>query len=231
MNEPPEIALRSDVVELDRQVERGSLFTQAALERSFRRIGDAESTLAELVRALDARGVVSAEELGFSMTPSDEADGSTDGPSDAEEPADDTSGAIGWPTIALRVDSQEQRTGPEVAVDCNARMPVCQAVCCKLKFPLSPAEVDAGVVKWDIGHPYVIRHDSTGHCIHNDRATGGCTVYEDRPGVCRRYSCANDSRIWKDFDGMVLNQEWLDENLVARDFHVRAVMPDMERID
>jgi hypothetical protein len=35
-------------------------------------------------------------------------------------------------------------------------------------------------------------------------------VYEDRPQVCRAYTCAGDERIWKDFDNMVLNEEFLN---------------------
>ena len=33
------------------------------------------------------------------------------------------------------------------------------------------------------------------------------------PPVCRRYTCRNDGRIWKDFDRMELNGEWISENL------------------
>jgi hypothetical protein len=31
--------------------------------------------------------------------------------------------------------------------------------------------------------------------------------------VCRGYSCANDPRIWKDFERMELNAEWITANL------------------
>jgi Fe-S-cluster containining protein len=92
-------------------------------------------------------------------------------------------------------------------------MPICNAVCCKLHFALSQGEVESGKVKWDLGQPYYIRHETNGFCSHNDRQTGGCSIYADRPGVCRKYSCANDERIWKDFDNMELNREWLDANL------------------
>jgi Fe-S-cluster containining protein len=92
-------------------------------------------------------------------------------------------------------------------------MHICHAVCCKLNFALTAEEVDAGKVKWDLGFPYIVRHDADGMCSHNDRATGGCGVYADRPGVCRRYSCANDRRIWKDFERMELNSEWLDQHV------------------
>ena len=33
------------------------------------------------------------------------------------------------------------------------------------------------------------------------------------PTVCRGYSCAGDKRIWSDFEGQVLNQEWIDAHL------------------
>lgn len=220
-----DIQVRLD--ELDRQVERGSLFTQATLQRGFRRIGDAEDLLVNLVRALTARGLVSEEELGVAMT----AEETVDPPApEVEDDAGPVTHAINWPTIALRVDDACAGAAPEVLVDCEARMPVCHAVCCRLKFPLSAEEVDAGAVKWDIGHPYIIRQESDGFCTHNDTSTGGCGVYADRPAVCRRYSCAGDTRIWKDFDAMVLNQEWIDEHLGRGDLHVAAVLPSMEEL-
>jgi Fe-S-cluster containining protein len=213
------------LAELDRQVERGSLFAQAVFQREFARLERAESLLLRLVDRLHASGLVRADELGLVNA---EADAE---PAEAAEvaPGPEPDTEINWPTVALRVDGdQEDR---RQAVDCAARMHICHAVCCRLKFPLSAAEVDAGAVKWDIGHPYIIRHDSSGWCTHNDRATGCCSVYEDRPGVCRNYSCAGDTRIWKDFDGMVLNQQWIDEHLVSRDLHVAAVVPPMDPSD
>jgi Fe-S-cluster containining protein len=94
-------------------------------------------------------------------------------------------------------------------------MHVCRAICCRLHFALSAAEVESGTVKWDLGRPYQIRQDSTGTCVHNDPETHACSVYADRPGVCRGYSCANDERIWTDFDNMQLNTPWIEENLHA----------------
>jgi Fe-S-cluster containining protein len=102
---------------------------------------------------------------------------------------------------------------------------VCKAVCCTLPFPLSADEVEAGDVRWDLGHPYVIRHSAEGYCVHNDRATGGCGVYGKRPGVCRGYSCADDTRIWADFDNMVLNEEFLSSRK-RHDFTFRPATAD-----
>lgn len=207
----------SVVAELDRQVERGSQFTQAVLQRSFRRLDRSESLLVGLIKVLAAKGVVTEDELGVAFTPTGEEDQGHEGEA-----------GIAWPAIALRVDPTDQPDQPAVEVDCTIRMPICRAVCCRLKFPLSCEEVDAGHVKWDIGHPYVVRHRSNGYCTHNDPSTRGCDVYAHRPSVCRRYSCANDPRIWADFDGMILNQEWIDAHLDARDLRVEAVLPAME---
>lgn len=206
-----------EIEELDRQVERGSLFTQATLERAFRRIGNAEGLLSRLVEQLLARGVVSADDLGVIM---EDATGG--------DPVDETTETIVWPSVTLRLDGEDSAVAPEQFVDCAARMPVCGAVCCRLKFPLSAEEVDAGTVKWDIGHPYIIRQSADGFCSHHESASGGCTVYDERPGVCRRYSCAGDTRIWADFDNMVLNHAWIDANLDATDLHVARVVPPME---
>jgi Fe-S-cluster containining protein len=211
--------LQDAVAEVDRQATRSSQFTQAVLQRAFRRINSTEELLLRVVAALDAQGVVSAPALGLAED---------DHEPDPIEDLDETP-TIAWPTIALREDGPDERL-PESTkiVDCAARMHVCQAVCCKLRFPLSADEVDAGKVRWDLGHPYFVRHDASGRCVHNDAGNGGCSVYEDRPSVCRRYSCAGDTRIWKDFDAMELNDEWISQHLGARNIGVESVVPPME---
>jgi Fe-S-cluster containining protein len=226
-------ATEARIAELDRQVERGSFFTQAVFQRGFRRIDQAESLLSGLIDALAAKGVISPEEVGVTFDDDeagDVADSGGDGEREqaSEETEQDAQPGITWPSVTLRVPPAEEPDEPVVVVDCDARMPVCHGVCCKLKFPLSCAEVDAGKVKWDIGHPYVIRQESSGYCTHNDTETGRCGVYADRPGICRSYSCADDTRIWTDFDNMVLNQEWIDEHLGSRDLRVEAVIPSMD---
>ncbi len=213
------------VHELDRQVQRGSLFTQAVLQQTSQRISETEVIVARLVDALAERGLVDPDQLGLV---------SDDRPVVGREPelADDElpempKPTITWPAVAIREDPAE--VTPPAFVDCEARMPVCKAVCCRLKFPLSAAEVERADVRWDIGHPYLIRHESDGYCSHNDRATHGCTVYDQRPTVCRTYSCVNDRRIWSDFDGMVLNEAWIEEHLGAGDgMYLEAVVASME---
>jgi Fe-S-cluster containining protein len=109
--------------------------------------------------------------------------------------------------LVLRLDAVADR--PPAQVDCAARMSICQGVCCKLEFALTREEVLAGQVQWDLARPFFVGRAPDGYCVHNDRSSGGCTVYAGRPAICRRWSCANDPRIWKDFEQMELNVEWL----------------------
>jgi Fe-S-cluster containining protein len=183
---------------LERQVERASLFTHTELSRCFTHIDELGGFLYGLVDVLAAKGVLSPEELA-------EAAARVTAEQDA---------AAERPTLAaaLRVDPPEEEAPPPTLVNCAERMPVCHAVCCTLDFALSDEEVESGRVKWDLGRPYFIRHEADGHCAHWDPATTGCGIYDHRPSVCRNYSCAGDERIWKDFDNMVINEEWIAEH-------------------
>jgi Fe-S-cluster containining protein len=205
------------VEELSFQMERGSQMVQASLNNVFRRLAVLDEIVGEVVEALAANDLVEPGQVPAAIraygvagpTAGADGEGRVSGP--AMEPDDDGEGddPFRWPAVVLGANDD---TGTGKPVDCAARLKVCHAVCCMLKFALTTGEVEAGVVKWDIGHPYLIRGDRDGYCVHN-ASDGGCTVYEDRPGVCRRYSCADDARIWKDFDGMVLNAEWIDTHL------------------
>jgi Fe-S-cluster containining protein len=187
------------VRELQRQVERGSLFTHTALGESFVRLGEMQALLHGLTDALLARGVVGEPELGASIANVRAELGAR--------------GELSGAGVVMRVDATAETSAGSVAVDCQARLPVCQAVCCRLDFALSVAEVEAGRVRWDLGRPYFVRHTAAGRCVHHDAATGGCGVYADRPQVCRQYSCAGDERIWKDYERAELNAEWIAANL------------------
>ncbi|MBD2080952.1 YkgJ family cysteine cluster protein [Leptolyngbya sp. FACHB-17] len=85
-------------------------------------------------------------------------------------------------------------------IDCQSRLHLCKARCCKLSFPLSFQDLDERIIAWDYSKPYQIRQSAEGYCVHCDRTTRGCSVYEHRPTVCRAYDCRNDQRIWIDFE-------------------------------
>jgi Fe-S-cluster containining protein len=216
----------SDVGELERQLRHASFFTQASLEQHGKLTGQLDVYVTSLIELLLERGVIDMDALGEVVEANRKEQQS------AARATYDANGQMPkWPTVMVREDAppagdQDDGEGgsadasPEVEVDCAARMHVCKAACCSLPFPLSADEVEAGDVKWDLGHPYVIRQSEQGYCVHNDRESGGCTVYDARPGVCRGYSCAEDDRIWLDFDRMILNEEFL-ANRRRPDFRFR----------
>jgi hypothetical protein len=180
---------------LDRQLERGGVRTQSLFNRTFERLSEVEAMVLGLLDALLARGVVAPADVEPAVRRVEQQIAAR-----GEESAH---------AVALRSDDAEAASRPDAVVDCAARMHVCHAVCCKLAVKLDAAEVESGRLKWDLGRPYYLRKEADGRCTHQDRRGGGCGVYADRPKPCRQYSCANDGRIWKDFEGMVLNDEWL----------------------
>jgi len=90
--------------------------------------------------------------------------------------------------------------GPLPQIDCADRLPLCQARCCQLGFPLTFQDLDERVIAWDYQRPYQIRKRDDDYCTHCDGGTRGCGVYAHRPATCRTYDCRQDSRIWLDFE-------------------------------
>lgn len=115
--------------------------------------------------------------------------------------------------VALTKDEQD-KYGYEgaVQIDCETRLHLCRGACCKLRFALSVQDLEEGSVKWDLGHPYMIRRGTDGYCHHMERATCRCGVYAQRPIVCRSYDCRKDKRIWADFEQQIVSPDL--ENLL-----------------
>jgi Fe-S-cluster containining protein len=191
--------MMGEVARLDRQVERAGVRTQRLLNRSFERISELEAILLGLVDRLVAAGVVAEDDLVAAVRQV-EVEAAARG-----EGLDHL--------VTLREDPPGVPVEP-ADVDCASRMPVCHAVCCHLSVALSAEDVEAGRLRWDLGHPYRLRREADGRCTHQVRETGWCGVYADRPRPCRTYTCATDGRIWKDFAAMELNTEWLAAHFI-----------------
>lgn len=181
--------------DVENQMIRGQLSTHSTLSKICGRINDLEAFVFGINDALIEKGILSSKFL-FSKIESVKKN-----MMDREETVD--------AGIAMRVDKEDAVFQP---VNCMERLHICKGICCKLNFPLSQTEVEGGIVKWDLGKPYYIRHRADGYCCHLG-AEGNCSIYANRPTVCKTYSCYGDERIWKDFDQMVLNEEWINDNL------------------
>lgn len=190
-----------DLARLERQIERGSLFTHTIVSRNANRIHETESFLYGVIDVLIEKGMLTQDEV-------------LQGAAKVRQEMEEKGQTIG-PGIALRIEGDGTKQDDFGLVNCSERLHICKAVCCRLHFALTADEVESGKIKWDLGEPYYIRHEPTGCCHHLDPCSKGCSVYENRPGVCRQYSCAQDERIWKDFEKMILNEEWIKENLHA----------------
>ncbi len=88
-------------------------------------------------------------------------------------------------------------------VDCESRLPLCQARCCSFAVALSRQDIAEGQLAWEIDQPYRLARGPDGYCGHLGREDGRCQRYEHRPAVCRVYSCRTDPRIWLDFDARI----------------------------
>ncbi len=191
--------MRDTVQQLESQLRRGAFFTHTALSRNAERIHEVESFAYGLVDLLVEKGVATTDEISNAAK--------------AVRQEMDESGETVGPGVALRVDGVEPGQDPYVPVNCAERIHICKAICCRLHFALSAEEVESGKTMWDLGQPYYIRQGSTGCCVHLDRSTNECGIYKNRPVICRAYSCATDDRIWKDFDKMELNEEWINQHM------------------
>jgi hypothetical protein len=101
------------------------------------------------------------------------------------------------------VSKYEFQGGAEI--DCENRLHLCKAACCRLPFALSKQDVQEGIVQWDLGHPYLNARDERGYCTHLEKGACRCTIYHHRPIPCRGYDCRKDKRIWLDFKNKVVN--------------------------
>ncbi|MGQ0678823.1 MAG: YkgJ family cysteine cluster protein [Actinomycetota bacterium] len=125
---------------------------------------------------------------------------------------------VEWDGARFRIDPPDP--APDAIINCAERVHLCKAVCCKLNFALTPGEVKDRKVKWDEEFPYLIAHGANGYCAHLNPEKG-CEIFEDRPALCRRFDCRTDGRVWKDFEAMVPDAEWI-ESIVTN--HQRVVL-------
>lgn len=81
---------------------------------------------------------------------------------------------------------------PEAVIDCQSRLPGCEARCCTLNFALTKDEVKNGIIRHNPKRPYFIARDPDGYCPHLDRDTLTCREWDSRPLRCRRYDCTKE---------------------------------------
>lgn len=176
------------------EISEGLLYAHSKLNSNSKKTLESLSFLYALIEILEEKGLINIEELD-------------------QRKAD----------VAERLLAQFKETGmgamfqdPEydkynfnkgAEIDCSKRLYLCKAACCRLPFALSKQDIREGIVRWDLGQPYLIDQGQDGYCNHLDRCSAGCTIYENRPVPCRGFDCREDQRVWLDFDDMQINPQ------------------------
>jgi Fe-S-cluster containining protein len=179
----------------DEELIRGFLYSHHRANANTAEIHQANATVRVLTEQLLERGLLDADKLKQRFT--EEADRLRQN----------------YIERGMAVTTQESPTskyafedGPKI--DCENRVHLCKAACCRLEFALSKEDVQEHIVRWDLGRPYMIARDhKDGYCVHLERPTCCCSIYNNRPLACRGYDCRNDKRIWLDFANKVVNPQ------------------------
>jgi Fe-S-cluster containining protein len=196
---------QENIKEIERQLERLGFFSQNGLTNLTKRVNELEAALSGLISTLILGAnidEVKLREVTALVRKSMAENGEQH-------------------QLAIYMnspDAPEEVADALPMVNCEERLHVCKAVCCKFKFALEPAEIEGGIVKWDLGIPYQIRQRKDGYCTHMNNEKSCCSIYYDRPNVCRKFNCAYDERIWKDYEKMELNHVWIAENIQEQKF-------------
>ncbi|MFN0085520.1 MAG: YkgJ family cysteine cluster protein [Blastocatellia bacterium] len=179
---------------LREEVAQGFLYTHSRANANSNKVLEVASFSYALIELLSERGIITIEELDKRK---EEVSKRL-----AENFAEKGMG------VALTAEEKGADGAPlDVEIDCENRLHLCHAACCRLRFALTVRDVEKGRVKWNLGQPYMIRRGADGYCHHLDREHQRCGIYEDRPYVCRAYDCRKDQRIWQDFENRVVSPE------------------------
>jgi len=174
------------------EVVRGLIYAHNRANANTGEVHRANATVEALVDVLVESGVVDRQALDARL--------------------DDTSGSLRREYVQRGMAVAMQEFGVSkylfpggAAVDCENRVHLCKAACCKLPLALSKEDIQEGKLRWELHQPYMLAHGPDGHCVHMDRETRRCGVYNRRPIPCRGYDCSKDGRIWLDFENKVVN--------------------------
>ena len=183
-----------------KEITRGLLYSHTRINSITARNIEVSSFLYALIEILNEKGLLTIEEL--------------------DERKKEVAGRLikkfvesGMGLMYQDPEEDKYKFEHEAEVDCEKRLDVCKAICCKLPFALSRQDVKEGIVSWEFGRPYLIAHGDDGYCVHLDRNTFQCTVREHRPLPCRGFGCQDNERwhVWADFEKMILNPGFIEE--------------------
>jgi len=66
-------------------------------------------------------------------------------------------------------------------IDCDSRLPLCQARCCSFAVVLSRQDVEGGQLTWELEHPYRLARGPDGYCNHLAATTRAASATSTAP--------------------------------------------------
>ena len=171
----------------------GFLYSYRQLDTNATKLYEASANLYSLIELLVTKGIIGIEELDQRKKA-------------VEKRLNDSfkEAGIGVRVQNAGINKYKLKDGAEI--DCENRKHICRAACCTFAYALSLQDIREGI-RWSLGKPFMNAKEPDGYCVHLNRDTLTCNIYEQRPAVCRQYSCRNDHRVWLDFDKMIINPD------------------------
>jgi Fe-S-cluster containining protein len=179
------------------EILEGFLYSYRQLDTNAVKVYEASTDLYSLIDLLVAKGIIKADEL-------DQHKG------EVKKRLSDSFKESGIGVKVQNPGIDKYNLQEEAKIDCEKRKHLCRSACCALAYALSPQDIREGI-RWCLGKPFMNVRADDGYCIHLQRDTLRCTIYESRPAVCRQYDCRKDRRIWLDFDKMIINPDLFKE--------------------
>lgn len=175
----------------------GFLYSYRQLDTNATKLYEASANLYSLIELLVAKGIIGIEELDQRK----------------EAVKNRLNNSFKEAGIGVRVQNAEinkYNLQEESEIDCENRKHVCRTACCSFAYALSLQDIREGI-RWSLGKPFMNAREAGGYCVHLNKDTLTCSIYERRPAVCRQYSCRNDHRVWLDFEKMIINPDVFKE--------------------
>jgi hypothetical protein len=181
---------------MDQAVRRGFIVSHSMDARRVQETFHSEVNVAALIDLLLARGIFNAAELAEHRQ--------------RHAKRIEAERAKSWTGPVLHSVTSDEVAAEPIVLDCTTRYSECGAACCtSYDVLLTADEVRSGAYLWDLGAPYRLMRDGEGRCVYLDAQSLKCNIWDRRPHVCRRYSCADDANIWRDFDQHIVSEERL----------------------
>lgn len=187
--------------ELRKEVVRGFLYSHTRASRNTGKALEVASFCYALIELLDEKGIITLDEL--------------------DERKKVVAGRLvkkfaekGMGALYQDPEHDKYTFDKKVDIDCQSRVHICKAACCRVfSFALSRQDIEEGVIKWNLGRPYLIAKDEEGYCTHLDLSSYQCIVRKYRPVPCRAFDCRKESRIWLDYEKRLINPKiWDHQN-------------------